>query len=100
MENKGIKYEFTTKVWNYSSTVGTGGWHIACLPKEMSKEIRENLGFLEEGWGKNCALEMVQAGGVVTYYDKLIDRQLERAAVTCTAGFSKIFTEASKVMSC
>ena len=32
--------------------IGTGGWHIACLPKEMSKEIRENLGFLEEGWGR------------------------------------------------
>ena len=45
-----MKYEFTAKVWNYSSTVGTGGWHIACLPKEMSKEIRENLGFLEEGF--------------------------------------------------
>ena len=52
------------------------------------------------GLDKNCALEMVQAGGVVTDYDKLIARQLERAAVTCTAGFSKIFTEASKVMSC
>ena len=50
------------------------------------------------GLDKNCALEMVQAGGVVTDYDKLIDRQLERAAVTCTAGFSKIFTEASKVI--
>lgn len=47
-----MKYEFTAKVWNYSSTVGTGGWHISCLPKEMSKEIRENLGFLEEGWGR------------------------------------------------
>ena len=52
------------------------------------------------GLDKNCALEMVQAGGVVTDYDKLIDRQFERAAVTCTAGFSKIFTEASKVMNC
>ena len=51
MENKGIKYEFTAKVWNYSSTGGTCGWYIACLPKEMSKEIRENLKFLEEGWG-------------------------------------------------
>ena len=28
------------------------------------------------GLDKNCALEMVQAGGVVTDYDKLIDRQL------------------------
>ena len=52
------------------------------------------------GLDKNCALEMVQAGGVVTDSDKLIDRQFERAAVTCTAGFSKIFTEASKVMNC
>lgn len=52
------------------------------------------------GLDKNCALEMVQAGGVVTDYDKLIDRQLERAAITCTAGFSKIFTEAAKTLSC
>lgn len=52
MENKGIKYEFTAKVWNYSSTAGIGGWYIASLPKEMSKEIRENLKFLEEGWGR------------------------------------------------
>ncbi|MEE0913790.1 MAG: phage major capsid protein [Ruminococcus sp.] len=52
------------------------------------------------GLDKNCALEMVQAGGVITDYDKLIDRQLERAAITCTAGFSKIFTEASKTLEC
>ncbi len=52
------------------------------------------------GIDKNCALEMVQAGGVVTDYDKLIDRQLERAAITCTAGFSKIFQQASVAMSC
>ena len=51
------------------------------------------------GLDKNCALEMVQAGGIMTDYDKLIDRQLERAAITCTAGFSKIFTEAAKTLS-
>lgn len=49
------------------------------------------------GLDKNCALEMVIAGDVMTEYDKLIDRQLERAAITCTAGFAKIFTDASKV---
>ena len=38
------------------------------------------------------------AGDVLTEYDKLIDRQLERAAITCTAGFSKIFPDASKVL--
>lgn len=42
MENKGVKYEFSAKAWHYSSTGGVGGWWIVCLPKEMSKEIREN----------------------------------------------------------
>lgn len=37
---------------------------------------------------KSCALEMVQAGEVTTEHDKLIDRQLERVAITATAGFS------------
>lgn len=50
------------------------------------------------GLDKACALELVEAGGIVTEYDKLIDRQLERAAVTYTFGFSKIFPEASKVL--
>ena len=51
------------------------------------------------GLDKNCALEMVQAGGVVTDYDKLINRQLERAVITCTAGFAKIFDEATMTLS-
>ena len=51
------------------------------------------------GLDKSCALELVEAGSIVTEYDKLIDRQLERAAITCTAGFSKIFPDASKVLS-
>lgn len=50
------------------------------------------------GLDKNCALEMVQAGDVITDYDKLIDRQLERATITCIAGFSKIFKDASKAL--
>ncbi len=50
------------------------------------------------GLDKTCALEMVTAGDVLTEYDKLIDRQLERAAITSIAGFSKIFTDASKVL--
>ncbi len=51
------------------------------------------------GLDKTCALEMVQAGGIMTEYDKLIDRQLERAAITEISGFAKIFTDASKVLS-
>ena len=51
------------------------------------------------GMDKNCALEMVVSGGVQTEYDKLIDRQLERAAITCSACFAKIFTDAARGIS-
>lgn len=44
---------------------------------------------------KNAALEMVQSGGVVTDCDKLIDRQLERAAISVTCGFARIFEGAA-----
>ena len=48
------------------------------------------------GLDKNCALEMVVAGNIQTDYDKLIDRQFERAAITSIAGFSRIFKSAAK----
>ena len=48
---------------------------------------------------KRFALEMIVANDVAVEYDKLIDRQLERAAISCTAGFSKIFDDASAVLS-
>ena len=44
------------------------------------------------------ALEMVTAGDIGIEYDKLIDRQLERAAITSTYGFAKIFPDAVRVM--
>ena len=50
------------------------------------------------GLDKTCALEMVQAGDVITDYDKLIDRQLERATVSVISGFAKIFADASVVL--
>lgn len=50
------------------------------------------------GLDKNCALEMVQAGDIITDYDKLIDRQLERASISCISGFGKIFKDASKAL--
>lgn len=45
---------------------------------------------------RGCALEMVQAGDVSTEYDKLIDRQLERAAISVIAGFARIYAGAAK----
>lgn len=50
------------------------------------------------GLDKNYALEMVMASDVVVEYDRLIDRQLERAAITSTSGFAKLYTDASKVL--
>ncbi len=50
------------------------------------------------GLDKNYALELIRGTDVLVEYDKLIDRQLERAAVTSISGFSKIFPEASKVL--
>ena len=50
------------------------------------------------GLDSNYALEMIRGSDVLVEYDKLIDRQLERAAITSISGFSKIFQEASKVL--
>ena len=50
------------------------------------------------GLDRRYALEMVQAGEVSVEYDKLIDRQLERAAITSISGFGKIMPEAAKVL--
>ncbi len=51
------------------------------------------------GLDRNYALEMVQGSDVIIEYDKLIDRQLERAAITSISGFAKLFPEAAKVLS-
>lgn len=51
------------------------------------------------GIDRNCALEMVQSGEVMTDYDKLIDRQLERATISCISGFAKIFPDSVKALS-
>ena len=50
------------------------------------------------GLDRRFALEMVRSGDVVVEYDKLIDRQLERAAITTISGFAKVFSSASRVL--
>lgn len=50
------------------------------------------------GLDKNFALEMVTSGGIQVEYDKLIDTQLERAAISSIYGFSKLFPDAVKVL--
>jgi len=44
-----IIYEFSAVVWQYS---GSGGWFFVSLPEDISLEIRSNLKFQEEGWGR------------------------------------------------
>ena len=64
-----------------------------------AKLVKSNeMGKALIGLDKNCALEMVTAGGIQTEYDKLIDRQLERAVISQISGFAKIFADASKSM--
>ena len=50
------------------------------------------------GLDKGYALEHVCSSEVTVEYDKLIDRQLERAAITSISGFAKPYQEASKVL--
>ena len=50
------------------------------------------------GIDKNFALQMIQSGEVTVEYDKVIEKQLEKAAVSMTLGFSKIFSGAVKVL--
>ena len=50
------------------------------------------------GLDNRYALELVRAGDVLVEYDKLIDRQLERAAITSVSGFGKICDGAAAVL--
>lgn len=50
------------------------------------------------GLDKNYALEQICGSEVTVEYDKLIDRQLERAAITSISGFAKLFADAAKVL--
>ena len=50
------------------------------------------------GLDNRYALELVRAGDVLVEYDKLIDRQLERAAISSVSGFGKICDGAAAVL--
>lgn len=57
----------------------------------------EDQGFV--AFDKNYAVEKVQAGGIITEFDKLIDRQLERATISTITGFSCIYSDAIATVS-
>lgn len=51
-----IKYEFTAKMWQYSSPMA---WYFVSLPTDISAEIRENMKWMEEGWGRLKAVAKI-----------------------------------------
>lgn len=51
MKNR-IKYEFSAILWQQC-------WYFVSLPEEMSNEIRANLKFQEEGWGRMKAVAKI-----------------------------------------
>lgn len=56
VKTKGIKYEFTSKVWKYT---GPAAWYFVSLPENLAKEIRTNLKWQEEGWGRLKAIAKI-----------------------------------------
>ena len=50
------------------------------------------------GLDNRYALELIKSGDVMVEYDKLIDTQLERAAITYISGFGKICNGATAVL--
>ncbi|MCB9255841.1 MAG: DUF1905 domain-containing protein [Chitinophagales bacterium] len=52
-----IKYTFSGSLWRYQ---GEGAWYFVSLPKEVSEEIRGNLQWQEEGWGRMKARASIQ----------------------------------------
>lgn len=44
-----IHYTFSAQLWKDASS---GGWVFVTLPKDISTEIRANLQWQEEGWGR------------------------------------------------
>ena len=47
-----VKYKFSARPYQYSSSEEMCGWTFVSLPKELSGEIRERFKHLEEGWGR------------------------------------------------
>jgi hypothetical protein len=44
-----IKYQFSADLWKDKAE---GGWYFVTLPQDYSDEIRNELQWQEEGWGR------------------------------------------------
>ncbi|MEM1215863.1 MAG: DUF1905 domain-containing protein, partial [Bacteroidota bacterium] len=54
--NAKIQYNFTANIWQHPAE---GGWFFVSLPPELTEEIRKNLQWQEEGWGRMKATATV-----------------------------------------
>lgn len=84
--------EISDKITNKNGTIELP-MGISLIPAAI------NEGYSIIGLDKNCTLQMIQCGGVKIDYDKVIDCQLEKTAISVTAGFSKLFGSAAKKLS-
>ncbi len=55
--NARIRYDFKAEIWQHQSE---GGWFFVSLPMAISKEIRDNLKWQEEGWGRMKVIATVK----------------------------------------
>lgn len=71
MDNK-IKYQFCSQMWQYNSP---NGWYFISIPKGISKEIRSNLKWQEEGWGRMKAIAEINQNNWKTaiWFDTKLD---------------------------
>lgn len=88
------EFKDATAGFNFMST----GSLVTPFGAEIIKTDKIGTDSFIVGLDKNYALEKVQAGDITVDFDKLIDRQLERASITSITGFSRIFDDASKLL--
>ncbi|MEM6813043.1 MAG: DUF1905 domain-containing protein [Bacteroidota bacterium] len=69
-----VKYHFSGKLWKDN----LGGWCFVTLPLAMSKEIRKNFQWQEEGWGRMKAVALVNEirWNTSIWFDKKKNRYL------------------------
>ena len=70
-----IRYDFSARLWQDPSP---GGWFFISIPKNISKEIRENLKWQEEGWGRmkaSVAIDKLEWDTAI-WFDKKMDTYL------------------------
>ena len=88
---------------SFIETLRRRGFSVVRADNDVADGIRVTADLLRSGRIAICrgcrdCLEQILGSEVTVEYDKLIDRQLERAAITSISGFAKLFSDASKVL--